>query len=88
MSTNILARLAFTSADKYIRIFGVTTNEPKFSDLADFIQKTRARKGLSQLDVEVASGEQITRGYVGQIETRIVQAESISIKKLEASQRV
>jgi transcriptional regulator with XRE-family HTH domain len=53
-------------------------------DLADYVKRVRHEKGLSQRDVEIKSGNGISKGYIGQIENREVLGQSVTPKKLQA----
>jgi transcriptional regulator with XRE-family HTH domain len=53
-------------------------------DLADFVKRMRHEKDLSQRDVELKSGGEISKGYIGQIENRDVLGDSVTPQKLKA----
>lgn len=57
-------------------------NSKRIESLADYVRRVRQEKGLSTLDVERNSGNQITDGYVSQIENSYVK--NVSPKKLQA----
>lgn len=62
-------------------------NRRKEEDLADFVKRIREEKDLSQQDVENNCNGEISKGYVGQIETRVVLGTSITLGKLMALAR-
>lgn len=59
-----------------------TVNSKRIESLADYVRRVRQEKGLSTLEVERNSGNQITDGYVSQIENSYVK--NVSPQKLQA----
>jgi transcriptional regulator with XRE-family HTH domain len=59
-----------------------SVNSRSIENLADYVRRIRQEKGLSTLDVERNSGNQITDGYVSQIENDYVK--NVSLQKLKA----
>lgn len=57
-------------------------NSRSIENLSDYVRRIRQEKGLSTLDVERNSGNQITDGYVSQIENDYVK--NVSLQKLKA----
>ncbi|HEX6624046.1 MAG TPA: helix-turn-helix domain-containing protein [Pyrinomonadaceae bacterium] len=62
----------------------MNSRREQIEDLADYVRRVRYEKGLSQRDVEVRSGGGISKGYIGQIETREVLGHSVTPQKLQA----
>jgi transcriptional regulator with XRE-family HTH domain len=87
MSTNISPTSKDISTARYISLFGVNSRRRENEDLADYVQRVRREKGLSQRDVEAKSGGGISKGYIGQIENRDVLGQSVTPKKLQALAR-
>ena len=48
------------------------------------MRRVRNEKGMSQRDVEIKSGNRISKGYIGQIENREVLGHSVTPQKLQA----
>lgn len=59
-----------------------SVNSRSIENLSDYVRRVRQEKGLSTLVVERNSGNQITDGYVSQIENGYVK--NVSPKKLQA----
>lgn len=62
----------------------VVNKRREAEDLADFVRRVRAEKGLSLKDVEDRSGGAISKGYVGHIENRHVLGSAVTAQKLFA----
>ena len=65
----------------------MSSAQSKMEDLADYVRRVRAEKGFSLNDVEVNSGNRISKGYVGQIENRQVLGDNITPQKLKGLAR-
>lgn len=87
MSTVIFDALKDTSVGRNISLFVVNNGRPEIEDLADYVRRTRSEKEMSLRDVEVRSGHSISKGYVGQIENRVVLGQSVTPQKLRALAR-
>lgn len=87
MSTNFLPISANTSVGRYISLLGMRTEQARSEDLADFVRRSRSERRLSQRDVELKSGGEISKGYIGQIENRTVLGHSVTPQKLQALAR-
>jgi transcriptional regulator with XRE-family HTH domain len=87
MSTDISAILVALSGGRDISLSGVNNGREHVEDLAEFVQRVRREKGLSQRDVETKSERGISKGYIGQIENREVLADSVTPQKLRALAR-
>ena len=84
VSTDISTRTVALSGGRNSSLAGVNTRRQHIEDLADYVQRVRREKGLSQRDVEVRSGSAISKGYIGQIENRAVLGQSVTPHKLQA----
>jgi transcriptional regulator with XRE-family HTH domain len=64
------------------RCFAVS--EKRSEDLADYVRRVRNEKGLSLLDIQRNSRNQIAGSYVSRIENRVADADGVTPKKLQA----
>lgn len=84
MSMDISGLLGDKSGGRYISLLAVNNRHRPVEELADYVKRLRFEKGLSQREVEVKSGNRISKGYIGQIENREVLGHSVTPQKLQA----
>lgn len=84
MSTGISPKLAVITGGRFTSLSAVNNGHRQTEDLADYLRRVRNEKGLSQRDVEIKSGNRISKGYIGQIENREVLGHSVTPQKLQA----
>ncbi|MDQ1610308.1 MAG: hypothetical protein QOG00_239 [Pyrinomonadaceae bacterium] len=84
MSTDISGASVDILGGRYISLSGVNNGHQPKEDLSDYVKRIRFEKGLSQRDVEIKSGGEISKGYIGQIENRTVLGHSVTPQKLQA----
>lgn len=82
MSSTICSNSNPISSDANDRYFAV--NKKRGEGLADYVRRVRNEKGLSLLDVQRNSRNQIAGSYVSRIENGIADAEGVTPKKLQA----
>lgn len=87
MSTDIINASSHIIDDRNLSLSVVSNRQTPVEDLADYIRRVRNEKGLSLRDVEIKSGLAISKGYIGQIENRIVLGHSVTPQKLQALSR-
>lgn len=84
MSTDIIPALTVITGGRFTSLSAVNNGHRQIEDLADYLRRVRNEKGVSQRDVEVKSGNRISKGYIGQIENREVLGHSVTPQKLQA----
>ena len=68
--------------DTNVNCFAV--NKERKENLAEYVKRVRAEKGLSLTDVQKRSGNQIANSYVSRIENGIADSDGVTTKKLQA----
>jgi transcriptional regulator with XRE-family HTH domain len=84
MSTGISPTLTVIAGGRFTSLSAVNNGHRQIEDLADYLRRVRNEKGMSQRDVEIKSGNRISKGYIGQIENREVLGHSVTPQKLQA----
>jgi transcriptional regulator with XRE-family HTH domain len=84
MSTGISPTLTVIAGGRFTSLSAVNNRQRQIEDLADYLRRVRNEKGMSQRDVEIKSGNRISKGYIGQIENREVLGHSVTPQKLQA----